>query len=184
MKDATKAAPDGLLPSVSSDANTLFDLFHDKTISPHDLTALVGAHSTSQQFTTSPNFIKDFGKPQDTTPGIWDVSFYNETIQPSPLPKTFRFASDSVIAKDPRSSDEWNSFIGDQKHWNEDYAKAYVRLSLLGVNVINGMSECTKTLPKAQPSFAGSTESFIVEKRKRNAKRGASPASSGCTYGF
>lgn len=184
MQDATKAAPDGLLPSVSSDANTLFDLFRDKTISPHDLAALVGAHSTSQQFTTSPNLIKDFGKPQDTTPGVWDVSFYNETIQPTPLPKTFRFASDSVIAKDPRTSDEWNSFIGDQKHWNEDYAKAYIRLSLLGVNVINGMTECTKTLPKAQPSFAGSSEGFIEEKRKRMAKRGASPSTSGCTYGF
>lgn len=183
MQDGTRAAPDGLLPSVNADADTLFNLFRDKTISPHELTALVGAHSTSQQFATSPNR-KDFGKPQDTTPGIWDVSFYNETIQPTPLPKTFRFASDSVIAKDPRSSDEWNSFIGDQSHWNEDYAKAYVRLSLLGVNVINGMTECTKTLPKAQPSFAGSTEGFVEEKRKRKAKRGASPATSGCTFGY
>ncbi|CAG8982569.1 hypothetical protein HYALB_00007285 [Hymenoscyphus albidus] len=181
-KDATKAAPDGLLPSVNSDADTLINLFQDKTISPHALTALLGAHSTSQQFFTSPNLAKDFGKPQDTTPGVWDVSFYNETIQPNPAPKTFRFASDSVIAKDPRSSTEWNAFIGDQSHWNSDYAEAYVRLSLLGVNNINNLTECTKTLPKAQPTFKGSTEGLVDQKKlkRRNVEREES-SSSGCT---
>ncbi|RDW84289.1 peroxidase-4 [Coleophoma cylindrospora] len=159
-KDATRAAPDGLLPSVTSDATTLINLFADKTISAHQMTALVGAHSTSQQFFV--NTLK-FGAPQDSTPGVWDVSFYNETLQPSPKPGVFRLQSDPTIAADPRCSSEWRAFVGDQSHWNEDYANAYVRLSLLGVNNINSLTECTAALPAARPSFAGSTEAGVTE---------------------
>jgi hypothetical protein len=35
----------------------------------------------------------------------------------------------------------------------KDYAKAYTRLSLLGVNNINDLKECTKVLPAARKSF-------------------------------
>ncbi|RDW60277.1 peroxidase-6 [Coleophoma crateriformis] len=159
-KDATRAAPNGLLPSVTSDATTLINLFADKTISAHEMTALVGAHSTSQQF-----FVNSlqFAAPQDATPGVWDVSFYNETLQPSAKPGVFRFQSDSTIAADSRCSREWNAFVGDQSHWNEDYAHAYIRLSLLGVNNINNLTECTAALPAARPSFAGSTETGKTE---------------------
>ncbi|TKA55680.1 hypothetical protein B0A49_10599 [Cryomyces minteri] len=153
--DATQAAPNGLLPPVTGDPDSLIALFADKTIPAHDLAALLGAHSTSKQFHVDSS---QSGAPQDSTPGVWDVSFYNETIQ-NPAPKgVFRFASDLVLAKDPRVSSEWNSFINDQHHWNEDYATAYVRLSLLGVNNINNLTECSATLPVARPTFPGSSE--------------------------
>lgn len=42
-------------------------------------------------------------------------------------------------------------FVSDQSHWNSDYAAAYIRLSLLGVNNINDLMECTATLPDARP---------------------------------
>jgi hypothetical protein len=35
----------------------------------------------------------------------------------------------------------------------QDYAKAYTRLSMLGVNHINDLKECTKVLPPARTSF-------------------------------
>lgn len=165
-QDAVRAAPDGLLPSAASDATTLINLFQDKTISPHELTALVGAHTSSKQFTTSTN-PRDLAKPQDSTPGVWDVAFYNETVQTTPNPKIFRFASDIVLSKDSRTGDEWNSFIGNQNHWNGDYATAYVRLSLLGVNVINQLTECTLTLPPAVTSFKGSSETIVDQRLRR-----------------
>jgi hypothetical protein len=31
-----------------------------------------------------------------------------------------------------------------QEHWNEDYAYSYIKLSLLGANNINSLTECTK----------------------------------------
>lgn len=118
-KDSKAAAPDGLLPSATSDADTLIKLFEDKTISPHELAALVGAHSASKQF----NFnVSMSGAPQDGTPGVWDVLFYNETVQNTPA-KVFRFPSDIVLAADSRMSAEWDKFrrpngVG-QSHWNE-----------------------------------------------------------------
>jgi len=112
-KDATKAAPDGLMPDRLDPADKLIALFQDKTIQPHELAALVGAHSTSKQFTEDP---RRAGAPQDTIPGVWDVKFYNETIQPNPPKKLFVFESDVALANDPRIHDEWMDFVDDQDH--------------------------------------------------------------------
>lgn len=116
VTDATKAAPDGLLPDINAPADQLLALFQDKTIIPHDLAALLGAHSTSKAF-TQPSVTA--GTPQDQTPAIWDVRFYNETIQSTPPKGVFVFPSDSTLAKHPSVQTEWNSFIGNQLHWNE-----------------------------------------------------------------
>lgn len=133
-----------LLPTVSQSADDLIALFNAKTITPHMLAALVGAHSTSKQFNQDP---ANAGAPQDSTPGVWDVKFYKETL-PSSNPKgVFRFASDIALSTHPQMKKEWNDFIDDQDHWNEDYAQAYLRLSLLGVNNINSLIECTTALP-------------------------------------
>ncbi|OBW69766.1 MAG: Uncharacterized protein AUREO_001550 [Aureobasidium pullulans] len=153
-KDSKKAAPEGLMPSVSMSADQIISLFEDKTIQPHDLAALLGAHSTSQQFNVDKT---KAGFGQDSTPGVWDVSFYNETLQPGTNSKVFKFQSDLVTANDSRVSDEWHAFIGDQSHWNGDYASAYVRLSMLGVNNINNLTECTQVMPAAKKTFAGAS---------------------------
>ncbi|KAI5195792.1 heme peroxidase [Aureobasidium subglaciale] len=153
-KDSKQAAPENLMPSVSMSADEIISLFEDKTIQPHDLAALLGAHSTSQQFVTDKT---KAGFGQDSTPGVWDVNFYNETLQPGTNSKVFKFQSDLVTANDSRVSDEWHAFIGDQNHWNGDYASAYVRLSMLGVNNINNLTECTKVLPAEKKTFAGAS---------------------------
>ena len=114
--DATQAAPDGLLPDVHADADSLIALFEDKTIDAHALAALVGAHSTSKQFHVDES---KSGAPQDTTPAVWDVKFYNETLQPNPGRRVFKFDSDVKLAAHPQISDEWNKFVNSQDHWNE-----------------------------------------------------------------
>lgn len=35
----------------------------------------------------------------------------------------------------------------------QDYSKEYIRLSLLGVNNINNLTECTRVLPAARKTF-------------------------------
>ncbi|KLU85119.1 ligninase H2 [Magnaporthiopsis poae ATCC 64411] len=69
--------------------------------------------------------------------------------------RVFKFASDIVLAKDPRISKEFNEFAGPggQQHWNADYAREYIRLSLLGVFNINDLTECTKALPGKVGAF-------------------------------
>ncbi|KAF2735090.1 heme peroxidase [Polyplosphaeria fusca] len=162
-KDSNKPNPDGLLPGVNDSADKLIKLFNDKTIPPHDLTALLGAHTTSEQFFVDKS---RSGAPQDGTPGVWDTLFYNQTLGTGPLPKkVFRFASDIVIANDPRARPEWESFSGPggQSHWNDDYAHSYARLSMLGVNNMNDLTECSKVLPAAKPYFKGAGELLTNE---------------------
>ena len=116
-KDSSVPCPDGLLPPVTGSADFLIQLFANKTIKPHGLTALIGAHTTSQQRFVDP---ARAGDPQDSSPGVWDVLFYKQTISNAPA-RVFKFASDIVLAKDPRISQEFNKFAGPggQDDWNE-----------------------------------------------------------------
>ncbi|KAH7071027.1 heme peroxidase [Paraphoma chrysanthemicola] len=159
-KDNSKAGPTGLLPGEKDSADTLLKLFSAKTIDAHDLVALVGAHTTSQQ-----HFVdtKRDGDPQDTTPGVWDVAFYPQTTN-NPPPRVLKFQSDINLSKDSRTIGEWQEFSdrnAGQNHWNEDYAKAYTRLSLLGVNNINDLKECTKVLPVMRTSFVSEDQVIL-----------------------
>ncbi|KAH6663714.1 heme peroxidase [Halenospora varia] len=153
-KDSSRPGPNGLLPPVTGSAESLIALFQDKTIMPHGLAALVGAHTTSQQRFVDPSRALD---PQDSTPGVWDVKFYPETTSSNSPKRVFKFQSDVVLSQHPKISDEWAKFSqpngAGQDHWNEDFSKEYVRLSLLGVNNINDLKECTKVLPSAIKSF-------------------------------
>ncbi|KAK0624866.1 peroxidase [Bombardia bombarda] len=158
--DSSIPAPDGLLPGPFDSADFLIDLFRDKTIQPHGLTALLGAHSTSQQ-----RFVDTSraGDPQDGTPGVWDVLYYKQTLGPKP-PRVFTFQSDINLSEDPRIYPEFAAFAGPggQQHWNEDYAREYVRLSLLGVYNINNLTDCTKTLPNAITTYVAADQ-WIVD---------------------
>ncbi|KAG9207003.1 hypothetical protein G6514_000294 [Epicoccum nigrum] len=72
----------------------------------------------------------------------------------------------SAKCKDPRTSREWAKFSQGpegQSDWNEDYAYSYIRLSLLGVNNINNLTECTKVLPMPTKSFRGAGDSLIAD---------------------
>jgi hypothetical protein len=113
-KDNAKAGPTGMLPAETDSADKLIKLFSAKTIDTHDLVALVGAHTTSQQHFVDTT--RD-GDPQDSTPGVWDVAFYGETTG-SPPPRVRKFVSDINLSKDSRGASEWVQFVGGQGHWN------------------------------------------------------------------
>ncbi|KAH6637701.1 ligninase LG6 precursor [Boeremia exigua] len=137
-KDATQAAPKFLLPDVNDSADNLIALFQAKGFSAHDLAALVGAHATAKQRFVDTTQAE---KPLDTTP------------ETKPNSKIFVLPSDKVLSVHPKVNDEWKSFVGDQKHWNEDYAKAYIRMSLTGVTNLKDLKDCTRTLPASRPNF-------------------------------
>lgn len=120
-KDSSVAAPNGLLPNVNSSASVLIELFQNKTIEPNGLTSLLGAHTTSQQRFVDP---ARAGDPQDSTPGVWDVLYYNETINPNAPPRVFKFQSDINLAADPRTGTLFKFFADPahadrQQDWNE-----------------------------------------------------------------
>ena len=70
-----------LLPSPAAAADELIELFQNKTVSFVDLIALIGAHTTAQQFFVDTS---KAGQPLDSTPGIWDVKFYSEVLAGAP----------------------------------------------------------------------------------------------------
>lgn len=105
-QDDERAAPEGKLPSASDTADSLIELFANKTLSALDLVALVGAHTTSRQrfFDT-----KRVGAPQDSTPGSWDNKFYSDTLR-SDNSTVLVFPSDKNLAKHPATSGTWAGF--------------------------------------------------------------------------
>ncbi|KAF9700425.1 hypothetical protein EKO04_001980 [Ascochyta lentis] len=159
-KDSSTAAPDGLLPDVRASADSLFKLFQDKGFDAVDLAALLGAHSTSNQFhfdETAPNA----GAPQDSTPGVWDVKYYAETTAPPKgvvvLPSDAKLAAHATVGK------EFKGFVGNAGKWNGKFADAMARMERFGSDGTKNLIDCTNALPsatnakrelKAMPMFA------------------------------
>jgi hypothetical protein len=121
--DSSNPAPDGLLPDVHSNASVLFTLFQNKGFNAVDLAALVGAHSTSKQFFVDTS-AANVGKPQDSTPGLWDINFYAQTV--TPPSGTFVFPSDANLAKDTTLGvgKEFKGFVNNKGKWNGKFSDA------------------------------------------------------------
>lgn len=144
--DNSNSLPSGFLPNPFQSALSLIEMFALKTFTANDLVALVGAHSTSQQFFVDPSRA---GASQDSTPGTWDTNFYGETLTNNNQSNVLVFPSDRNLATYSQTQRQWNAFIGTrgQAPWSAAYAQAYFRMSLLGVKNINSLTDCTKVLP-------------------------------------
>lgn len=154
--DTTTAAPDGLLPQAfgpGSDHDTIYQLFVDKGFVARDLAALIGAHSTSIANFQTANGIPA-GTPQDDTPGLWDVSYYNETYYP--VSGMARFDSDINLSKNVSSAvgKQFKSFVGAQGAWGASFSSAFQYMSLLGISFTaqKKMQDCSTLVAGAFPS--------------------------------
>lgn len=145
-KDSSTRAPPGLLPDVRAPADTLFKLFQDKGFDAVDLAALLGAHSTSNQFHFNES-AGAAGAPQDSTPGVWDVKYYSETTAPPKgvvvLPSDAKLAAHATVGK------EFKGFVGNAGKWNGKFADAMARMERFGSDGTKGLVDCTGVLPAA-----------------------------------
>ena len=147
-KDSSIPNPDNLLPNVHADGASLFKLFSDKGFSARDLAALLGAHSTSKAF--GQDDIPS-GAPQDDTPGIWDVHYYQNTL--TPPPGVVRFQSDINLAAHPVVGKEFKGFVNNQGKWTSSFADAMGRMALLGVpGGSSNLIDCTNLIPRSTSS--------------------------------
>ncbi|OTB01882.1 putative class II peroxidase [Hypoxylon sp. CI-4A] len=144
-KDDSTAGPTGKLPLPQQDAQFIIDLFAAKTFTSDDLVALLGAHSVSKQRFVDPS---RSGASQDSTPAVWDLNYYGETIA-GDNETILIFHSDASIASYSTTKDRFKAFSADGAGpaWNAAYAPAYFRMSMLGVNNLNDLTEITQVLP-------------------------------------
>ncbi|KAA8913459.1 heme peroxidase [Sphaerosporella brunnea] len=142
-RDARWRNPTGLLPDVNDSVLKMVARFKDMGFNVRDLMALIGAHSTAKQRFVDPSRA---GEPQDTTPDIWDVKFYGETLNDTVPEGVFRFASDHKFARHPTTRRDFERFVDDQDDWDEDYARAHEQMSLLGQDR-SKLTRCTEILP-------------------------------------
>jgi hypothetical protein len=118
-KDSSIPAPNNLLPDVHAPGADLYQLFQNKGFDAKELAALLGAHSTSKAFHV-PEVTP--GAAQDTTPGVWDVKYYQDTL--TPPAGVAVLASDTALANHPDVGKEFKGFVGGQGKWTGDFAKA------------------------------------------------------------
>ena len=93
-------------------------MFKKKGFTATDLAALIGAHSTSKQFFVDQS---QAGKSQDSTPGIWDVTYYGETLTGT---APFTFESDKNLAAQTEVAPVFKSFVANQTGWNAAFVPA------------------------------------------------------------
>ncbi|RYP06562.1 hypothetical protein DL765_009440 [Monosporascus sp. GIB2] len=144
-KDNSRAGPTGKLPTPFQDAKSLIDLFTAKTFTASDLIALIGSHTASKQRFVDPGRAEI---PQDSSPNVWNTKYYSETLS-SDNKTILVFPSDRNLATYSSTKAQWNTFAGAGADavWKPAFAAAYFRMSMLGVNNLNDLAECTKVLP-------------------------------------
>ena len=150
--DTAVDAPDGLLPQVfgsASSHDTILQLFQDKGFSARDLAALLGAHSTSKANFQTANGMPA-GVPQDDTPGLWDVKYYNQTY--FPVEGMARFDSDVHLSDESTTvGKQFKSFVGNQATWGASFSSAWQAMGILGIPRASraGFADCTSAVVAA-----------------------------------
>ncbi|KAK3318219.1 peroxidase [Apodospora peruviana] len=149
--DNAMPAPEGLLADPHGSVEHIIQLFQENSFTPGGLAALVGAHTISRQFGFDET---KAGEYQDNTPGTWDTVYYNDTLVENATEGVYRFPSDVAMARHESTGSSFRFFAtrgGGEGVWHQAFAAEYIRMSLLGVYNLNGLTECTKVLPL--PSF-------------------------------
>lgn len=80
-----------------------------------ELVTLIGAHTISRQFFVDTSRA---GAPQDSTPGLWDTSYYRQTLTGT---APFVFESDANLAQDSQSQPYFNNFAVNGISWNDAF---------------------------------------------------------------
>ncbi|KAF2166743.1 class II peroxidase [Zasmidium cellare ATCC 36951] len=155
--DDSNACPDGTLPAAfgaNSSYSAIVQLFAQKGFNERDLAALLGAHSTSRAFAQQQNGIPS-GRPQDSSPNVWDTAFYRQTQASQAPPGVYRFDSDVNVAQPETTCGKAFTDFGSSPPtdigsavWATAFADAMYRLSVLGISkdVVSGLVDCTSAV--------------------------------------
>lgn len=116
-QDATQDAPQFQLPRPDVSGADAVAAFKAKGFSAEDLAALLGAHSASRQFGDA----SKSGASQDSTPGIWDILYFGQTILKL---ASFTFVSDTNIANYKDTKPYFQRYSVDKGAWDSAFVPA------------------------------------------------------------
>ncbi|EPE28317.1 Heme-dependent peroxidase [Glarea lozoyensis ATCC 20868] len=128
------------IPQASFTADTLLASFAARGLDHTDLTALIGAHTCANQFFEDES---QSGASLDTTPGTWDITFYQQVAEQS---APFTFQSDVSISRHRDTAAIFGGFAGNVTLWEEKFVPAMEKMGMLGVTDVD-MIDCTSALP-------------------------------------
>ncbi|GJE95282.1 lignin peroxidase precursor [Phanerochaete sordida] len=160
----TQAAPDNLVPEPFHTVDQMLERIADAgNFTAADLTAMLAAHTVA-----AADDVEDDnpGLPFDSSPGVFDAQLFVEVqlhgVQfpgpgnrvgevMAPMPGELRLQSDSLVARDPRTACDWQSFVGNQAKLRADFADVFRRLTLLGQDA-STLVDCSDVIPRAKAS--------------------------------
>ncbi|KII90765.1 hypothetical protein PLICRDRAFT_544796 [Plicaturopsis crispa FD-325 SS-3] len=160
--DAIAASPDLLVPEPFHTVDMILARFADAGFATDEVVALLASHTVAAADLVDPTIP---GTPFDSTPEIFDTQFFVETqlrgtLFPgngsnqgevmSPLRGEIRLQSDSELARDARTSCEWQSFVGNQAKLQAAFKSAMVKLSTVG-HSIPDLVDCSEVIPVPKP---------------------------------
>ncbi|OJT04167.1 Versatile peroxidase VPL1 [Trametes pubescens] len=164
--NVSQASPDGLVPSPGDSVDTILARMSDAGFSADEVVALLAAHSVAAQEHIVTSIA---GSPLDSTPSVFDAQFFVETLlngtafpgndsnptfeAKSPLPGEFRMLSDSLIARDSRTSCQWQSYVSDQARMVSQFEAAMAKMALLGQDA-STLVNCSDIIPTPQAAAA------------------------------
>ncbi|KAH9920529.1 heme peroxidase [Epithele typhae] len=157
--NTSQPAPAGLIPAPFDNVTTILARMADAGFSPEELVALLASHSVAARDAVA--HPSQHARPFDTTPDAFDAQFFVETLlvgialptggnvvgeSPSPLLGEIRLASDGLLARDPRTSCEWQSFVTDHTAMNAKFKAVMAKLAVVGQDV-GSLYDCSEVIP-------------------------------------
>ena len=123
------------LPADTASADEVIAVFARMGLDSDEIVALLGSHTSAKRFSSNPRVdVNDKkGLALDSTPEIWDVKYYAETLQaPKNNLTETRIAADVKIAQHWKTAREFASYAKNQRKWNEHFSDAMVHMANLG----------------------------------------------------
>ncbi|KAI0702846.1 manganese peroxidase 1 [Cytidiella melzeri] len=182
----SRPAPDLTVPEPSDPVDKILARMGDAGFSSDEVVALLASHSVAAQDHVDPTIP---GTPFDSTPGTFDPQFFVETLLKgelfpgngsnvgevqSPLHGEFRLQSDSLIARDPQTACEWQSFVNDHNSMVAKFEAAMSKMSVLGHDP-RTLIDCSEVIPV--PPLAKSNTAVLPAGKTRADVQAACAAS-------
>ncbi|KAI0768821.1 manganese-repressed peroxidase [Trametes elegans] len=161
----SQPAPSGLVPAPTDSVTDILSRMSDAGFASVELVWLLVSHTVAAQDKVDDSIP---GTPFDSTPKDFDAQFFvetllNGTLTPgsalhdgevlSPYPGEFRLQSDALIARDSRTSCEWQKMIVDRANMLQKFEQTLLKMSLLGFDK-SALTDCSDVIPTATGTVA------------------------------